>query len=136
MTGPPPKRDPAEAARCWVCGPENSQGLRIPLTVDGEVLRTTFTPQPHHQGYDGITHGGIISAVLDDLMANCFYQRGETAYTVKIEVRFKQFCPTGKPLHVEAWVVNRRGRFATAEAVARLDDGTLVAEASGTFSVS
>lgn len=136
MTGRPPNRDQHEAARCWVCGPENSEGLRIPLTVDGEVIRSTFTPQPYHQGYDGITHGGLIGAILDDVMANCFYQRGETAYTVRMEVRFKQPCPTGKPLNIEARIVERfGGRFATAEATARLDDGTVVAESSGTFSI-
>ncbi len=68
-------------------------------------------------------------------MANCFYLRGETAYTVKMEVRFRQPCPTGRPVHVEASIVERRGRFATARATARLEDDTLVAEASGTFSV-
>ncbi|MFQ6671811.1 MAG: PaaI family thioesterase [Candidatus Tectimicrobiota bacterium] len=135
MTERPPTHTGEEAARCWVCGPENAQGLQIPLTVDGDVIRSTFTPQPHHQGYDGITHGGLIGAVLDDIMANCFYRRGETAYTAKMEIRFKRFCPTGKPLHIEARIVERRGRRATAEATARLDDGTLVAEASGTYSV-
>lgn len=135
MTGLQSERDQAEAARCWVCGPENSHGLRIPLVVDGETIHSTFTPQPHHQGYDGVTHGGLIGAILDDVMANCFYQRGETAYTVKMEIRFKQFCPTGKQLHIDARITDRRGRFATAQATARLDDDTVVAEATGTFSV-
>lgn len=136
MNRQPPEREPDEAARCWVCGPENPSGLRIPLQVDGDVVRSTFTPETYHQGYDGITHGGIIGAVLDDVMANCFYLRGETAYTVKMEVRFRSPCPTGRPFHVEARIVERKGRFATARAVARLDDETLVAEAQGTFSVS
>ena len=135
MTGQPPEREQDEAARCWVCGPDNLQGLRIPLLVDGDVVRSTFTPQPHHQGYDGVTHGGIIGAVLDDVMANCFYLRGETAYTVKMEVRFRQPCPTGRPFFVEARVVGRKGRFATAKATALLEDETVVAEAMGTFSV-
>lgn len=132
---PPERALDDEATRCWVCGPENPQGLRIPLQVDGDVVRSTFTPESHHQGYDGVTHGGIIGAVLDDVMANCFYLRGETAYTVKMEVRFKRPCPTGQPFYVEAQIVERRGRFATAQATARLNDETVVAEATGMFSV-
>jgi acyl-coenzyme A thioesterase PaaI-like protein len=68
-------------------------------------------------------------------MANCFYRQGQRAYTVKIEVRFKRACPTGKELKLEARIVEQRGRFATAEAEARLEDGTVVAEARGTFSI-
>lgn len=135
MTGQQSGRDQDEAAHCWVCGPENSHGLQIPLTVEGDSVRTTFTPRPFHQGYSGVTHGGLIGAVLDDVMANCFYLRGETAYTVKMEVRFRNPCPTGRPFHVEAHIVERKGKFATAHATARLDDDTVVAEATGTFSV-
>lgn len=135
MKEQPPERELDEATRCWVCGPKNPHGLHIPLQVEGDIVRSTFTPEPYHQGYDGITHGGIIGAVLDDVMANCFYLRGENAYTVKMEIRFKRPCPTGKPFHVEARISGRRGRFATAEATARLGDETLVAEAKGTFSI-
>jgi acyl-coenzyme A thioesterase PaaI-like protein len=55
---------------------------------------------------------------------------------VKMEIRFRHPCPTGQPFHVEASILQRKGRFATAQAIARLDDETLVAEATGTFSVS
>jgi acyl-coenzyme A thioesterase PaaI-like protein len=40
---------------------------------------TEFIPQADHQGYDGVVHGGILAALLDDAMANCLWLRGVPA---------------------------------------------------------
>src|SRR5450631_1264408 len=57
-------------AGCFVCGRDNPLGLRLCSFVDPDTgnVQTTFTPQPHHIGFDNITHGGILATLLDELM--------------------------------------------------------------------
>ena len=64
------------ADNCFVCGSENTFGLRIKLRLDGKICRAEFTPDERHQGYDNILHGGILFSILDDVMANCLFLKG------------------------------------------------------------
>ncbi|MBI4279199.1 MAG: PaaI family thioesterase [Armatimonadetes bacterium] len=121
------------AHRCFVCGPANPLGLRLHFTLAGDEAHTDFVPGPHHVGYEGAVHGGILTAVLDDAMANLFALRGEEAVTMRMEVRFRRPVAPGVPLRVTGRVVRVKSRVVTAEARAVTHDGTVVAEAEGTF---
>lgn len=122
-----------EAQWCFVCGPQNPLGLRLTFQFEGEEIRTEFVPGPHHVGYDGVVHGGILAAVLDDAMANLFFLRGEEALTTRMEVRFRREGRPGESLTIVAREAGRRGQFAKARASAFNSAGELVAEAEGTF---
>lgn len=122
-----------DARWCFVCGPQNPLGLRLTFRVEGEEVQTVFVPGPHHVGYDGVVHGGILAAVLDDAMANLYFLRGEEALTTRMEVRFRREGRPGEPLSITAREVGRKGRFAKAQAVATNARGEVVAEAEGTF---
>ena len=50
---------------CFGCGPANPKGLRIRSFEDGEGLAAEWTPEPHHEAFDGMLNGGIIGALLD-----------------------------------------------------------------------
>ena len=130
------------ANRCFVCGPDNVSGLNIRFRMDGDVCRGAFTPGTDHVGYDGVTHGGILFCLLDDVMANVIFlnsPRGpgaERCYTAKAEVRYRQALPVGTPVRLEGWLTRRRGRLAICEGkVLRQDDGSVVAESEGSFMI-
>jgi acyl-coenzyme A thioesterase PaaI-like protein len=123
-----PSRD---AGTCFACGQANPIGLRLRFEADGEGIRAEFTPGPHYQGYEGVLHGGIIAAALDDAMANLFHMRGRETVTARLEVRYRREAPIGQRLIVTARTTGERGRFFTAEATLALPDGTCLAEASG-----
>ena len=124
------------ANRCFVCGPGNAAGLNIRFRLDGEVCRAEFTPGDEHVGYDGVTHGGILFSLLDDVMANVVFLQGERCFTAKAEVRYRQPLPTGTLVRLEGWQERRKGRLAMlAGRVIRVDDETIVAEASGRFMI-
>ncbi|MEI9479272.1 MAG: hotdog domain-containing protein, partial [Deltaproteobacteria bacterium] len=76
---------------CFVCGEKNPGGLRLSFDIDKEkkTLKTTFVGSPVYQGYDGILHGGILSALLDEAMAKLSYELGYGTVTASLEVRFK-----------------------------------------------
>ena len=122
-----------DAGWCFACGQQNPIGLRLRFTAEGEGIRAEFTPGPQYQGYEGIVHGGIMAAALDDAMANLFHLRGQEALTARIEVRFRREAPVGQRLIVAARITRERGRMFSAEATLTLADGTPVADATGTF---
>ena len=86
------------ANKCFVCGPGNPNGLNVRFRMDGEVCRAEFTPGEDHMGYDGVTHGGIIFSLLDDVMANWIFLNGERCFTAKAQIRYRQPLPVGTPI--------------------------------------
>jgi len=125
-----PRRD---AEGCFACGQANSVGLRLRFEDDGDGIRAEFTPGPQYQGYDGVLHGGIIAAALDDAMANLFHRRGRETVTARLEIRYRREAPIGRRLIVTARTTAERGRMFTAEAALALPDGTCLAEARATL---
>ena len=126
----------SSANQCFVCGPGNATGLNIRFRLDGAVCRAEFTPGAAHVGYDGVTHGGILFSLLDDVMANVVFLQGERCYTAKAEVRYRQPLPVGTPVRLEGRQQRRKGRLAVLEGrVVRRDDDSVVAEATGSFMI-
>jgi acyl-coenzyme A thioesterase PaaI-like protein len=133
---PAEPRARADADRCFVCGPDNPQGLRIVFTLTDGICRGRFVPASHHAGFDNVTHGGIVFSVLDDAMANWLFLQGARGFTAKCEIRYRQPLPTGTEIEVEARLKLRKRRLIvlTAE-VTRCDDHSVVADAEASFMV-
>ncbi len=119
--------------RCFGCGKENPLGLKIAFTLDREkkAIKGEFTPAPEHQGYQGITHGGIIATLLDEAMGRLLFELGTYAVTAWMEVRYTAPLAIGDTVIVSAAVKKERKRFF--EAVAEVTDsgGNCIARASG-----
>ncbi len=125
-----------DADGCFVCGLKNPIGLKIAFRMDGDVCRAEFTPQSAHQGYDGITHGGIVFSILDDVMANWLFLQGFRAYSARSEIRYRAPLPVGVPLLLEGRLKKKRGKFVLLVGKAmRAEDGRPVAEAEAMFHV-
>lgn len=118
---------------CFGCGPDNPMGLRLNFHLEGNKLVAEFTPRPEHEGWSGLTHGGIISAVLDEAIGKLYYLRGIDAVTAVIQVRYLRPVPTGTPTRIEAYQLREEGRNLFPRAVMYLPDGKIAAEAKGRF---
>ena len=124
------------ANRCFVCGPGNENGLNVRFRLDGEVCRSEWTPTKTYMGYDGITHGGILFCLLDDVMANWLFLHGKVCITARADVRFKNPLPIGIPTRLESRLARRRGTLAVLEGqVRRQDNDLLIVESTGHFMV-
>jgi len=123
------------AHHCFVCGSENPVGLQLKFTHHGEGVQAEFTPSSLHVGYDGIIHGGILAALIDDAMANIWFVRGEEALTAKLEIRFRRAVRPEERLIIRAHPTGRRGALFTASAEVSLADGDVVAEGTGFLAV-
>jgi acyl-coenzyme A thioesterase PaaI-like protein len=121
---------------CFGCGRLNPWGLKLSFyeSEDGSGLWAPWTPVRQHEGYDGIAHGGIITAVLDEVMAWTAYQQRIWAVTGRIAVGFRRPVEIGVATRAIGRIVADRGRaLELAGELRRAGDGVLLAEASGTF---
>ena len=119
---------------CFVCGPTNNVGLKLTFRIEDDVCRSEFTPGDLHCGWDGVTHGGIIFSVLDDVMANWIYLQGIRAYTAKCDIRYKDSLPTGTHVKLEGRCIKRRGRLIVMQGtMVRTDTNELVATTEASF---
>jgi acyl-coenzyme A thioesterase PaaI-like protein len=116
-----------------MCGGENdrSLGLRFEAAGTGAV-RARFQASPALQGYDGILHGGVISAVLDAAMTNCLFHLGVQGVTGDLHVRFIE------PVSCQSSVDVRASLLSATPPLYRLRseivfDGRTMARAEGKF---
>ncbi|MFP4687072.1 MAG: PaaI family thioesterase [bacterium] len=117
---------------CFVCGEKNPIGLNLDweFSEDREVLKTSFIPDKKLQGWKDVVHGGILTTVLDETMANHCIFRGIYVVSVEIKVRFKNPARVGERLNFEARAWHKRGKLYEAEARC-FQKNQLIAEAKG-----
>ncbi|NLO74078.1 MAG: PaaI family thioesterase [candidate division WS1 bacterium] len=119
---------------CFACGPENPHGLRLSgFHRQGEYYTVEFSPERHHQGWQGITHGGIIATLLDEVMTRILHEEGVNVVTAEITVRYHQPVVTGSPVRARAWVVENRGRLIHTKAELTSVQGESLASAQAKF---
>ena len=127
-----PVRD--DGHNCFVCGPHNAIGLRVKFQLDGDVCRGEFTPGRDHCGYDGITHGGILFSLLDDVMANWLYLKGLRCFTAKCEIRYRNPLPVGCRVLLAGKSLKRKRNVVVMEGLAsRADTAEVIAECQASF---
>lgn len=120
---------------CFVCGKENPIGLQLDFIEKDESYSTTFTAGRQHQGYDGIMHGGLVSTILDEVMAGYLNAKGFNAVTAKLEVRFRKPTPIGQPLTATGKITGKRGNMYELMSEITLPDGTITAQGKATVAV-
>ena len=104
--------------------------------MDGAVCRAEFTPDKHHVGFDGMTHGGILYSALDDVMANWLYLQGARGHTARCEIRYRAPLAVGDSVQLEGRLISRKTRLAIMEGKAlSAASGTVIAEARGSFMI-
>jgi len=118
--------------RCYVCGTQNPEGLGVHFEIDHDArsISARFTPRDAHQGFEGIVHGGILSALLDEAMAKLSVSLGIPAVTAEMTVKFKAAAAPGEELLITGRLVEETRRLVRAEAAIGRGP-VIVAEATG-----
>ena len=118
---------------CFACGSLNEHGLHLNLHVASQRCWTELTVADQFQGWDGIAHGGIVSTILDEVMAWSLAATDNWGVTARMTVTFKQPVPIGARIRAEGWVVaNRRRVIETAARIVNAD-GAALALAEATY---
>jgi acyl-coenzyme A thioesterase PaaI-like protein len=113
---------------CFGCGSSNPIGLRLTHHMEGDHLVTEFVPGEDHQGWPGITHGGIITTLLYEVLENFPYHRGVVTMMKSMDTRFRRPAETGKGLVARSWLVDESDRTMNVSASLSSEDGELIAE--------
>lgn len=110
--------------RCFGCGPANEQGLRIRSFEQGDEVVCSWTPQKHHEAFDGVLNGGIVGTLLDCHLnwaatMHLMRKKGESTppctVTADYAIVLKRPCPTDGPVLLRAKVVESSGNRAVVE---------------------
>lgn len=130
---PGARRQPGSAL-CFVCGTENPHGLGAAFFDDGVKVWTELTPADHHQGWPGVLHGGIISAILDETIGRVAFLHDRWVQTAKLAIRYVKPAPLGQPLRAEGVLTRDARRLMEMHGTLVLaGTGEVLAEATGTF---
>ena len=120
---------------CFACGRANPIGLHLDYDVSRSSARTRFVPRREHTGYDGLVHGGIVTALLDETMGWAIFHQGVWGVTARITVTFRRPISVGDELAVSGSITKETRRAIETHGDVRDAAGDLLAEADATFLV-
>ena len=100
---------------CFCCGAKNPIGLKLEFEMlPDSRLQTYWTPRKEHQGYKDIVHGGLVAAVLDEVMIRLLYALGIRAVTAELHTRFIRPLRAGTRYRFESRLIEDKGRLVMA----------------------
>lgn len=117
---------------CIICGLDNEYGLKAPFynMTDGSVA-TVFSYRPQHQSYPERVHGGLITAMLDEMGLRGLWadelSEENFGVTVSLETKFRKPVPYNVELIGVGKIVKKSGNFFTVESKILDRDGKLLA---------
>ncbi len=131
----PAINEPVADHYCFGCGNRNPIGLKLRFRpVSGGGVWANFTPTRDHEGYLGMTHGGILSTVFDEAMSWAITDSGDIGVTARMSLTFRHPATVDVPLRVIGSVRRRRSRVIEADSeIYEIESGKVVAKAEARF---
>lgn len=121
---------------CFGCGRLNAHGLHLEFRLNpaGDGVWTRFLPSARFEGYEGVIHGGIISTLLDEVMAWSLYRDDVWAVTGRMTVRFRAPMMVGEPILAIGHIGQRRSRLIEMRGELLCEaDNHVLADATASF---
>ncbi len=119
---------------CFCCGPDNPHGLHLAIAYPAKgTAEASLVVDPRYAGWKGLAHGGLLSTVLDELMAHACISFGAKTVTAEMTTRFHKAVPVGTQVRVTGAVTGERGRVMTTAGKLYDAEGALAAEATARF---
>ena len=115
---------------CFICGMDNPFGVQAQFyNMEDKSVITPFSYRKEHQSYPGRVHGGLITAMLDELGLRAVYANNEDAFgvTLTLETKFRKPVPYGVPLIGKGILLSSTSKFIKSEALIYDSDGILLA---------
>ena len=121
---------------CIICGVDNPLGLKAPFyqTEDGQVA-SKFTFRSEHQSYPGRTHGGMICALLDELIGRAIWitQPNLWGVTMTLSIKYRKPVPYDVPLLAFGKIDSETTRTFSGSGHIEDGNGNVLAEATATY---
>lgn len=119
---------------CFACGELNEHGLHMALHAQDDRCWSEITLDDRFQGWEGIAHGGILSTILDEVMAWTLVSQDSWGVTARMTVTYHRPVPVGRAIRAEGRVMESRRRVSrTAAEITDAATGELLASAEATY---
>lgn len=119
---------------CFCCGRKNSKGLKLKYIYPEEGWAETECEIPvHFTGWKSVTHGGLLSMLLDETMAHACISGGQPSFTVELTVRYVKPVDVGESVTVKAKITGVKSRIVQTEGWIHTHDGELIAKGKARF---
>ena len=105
---------------CMICGLDNEYGVKAPFynMEDGSVM-SLFHYKVNHQSYPGRVHGGLITAMLDEmgLRALWAHEQSEDTFgvTISLDTKYRKPVPYETDLIAKGKIIKNNHKFFTTE---------------------
>ncbi len=120
---------------CFGCAPSNPVGLKMEFYEDGDEIVSFWTPGDEYQGWLKTLHGGIHSALMDEIALWVIARKLQTSgMTTNLNVKFRKPVPTGpdRKIEIRARLKEQKRNFAFISARI-LSEGEVCSEAELTY---
>ena len=119
---------------CILCGKNNEHGLKIKFNMDKEkqMAFANVKVGKMFNGYNGIVHGGIVCALLDEIGFYAIMSQDIITVTMTLNKKLKKPVPIDTELYLEGQVIEKRSRSVIASSKIVLD-GVVLASAVGEY---
>jgi acyl-coenzyme A thioesterase PaaI-like protein len=122
------------AHNCFACGTLNANGLGLVLHLEHERSWTELALDRRFEGWEGIAHGGIVSTILDEVMAWSLVASDNWGVTARLAVEFRRPVPIETAIRADGWVTRSRRRVVdTSARLIELETGIELATATGVY---
>ena len=119
---------------CFCCGVKNEKGLKLTFdTLNETTVATSLEVPDYFTGWANLTHGGLISMLLDETMAQACIEKGLKGFTAELTVRFIKPLPVKTFVTVEGRIDELKRRIARTSGSVKDSEGTVYAEGKARF---
>lgn len=117
---------------CVICGLDNPFGMHVHFyNMEDHSVVAPFQFSEIHQSYPGRVHGGMITAMLDELGLRAIWlnEEGSWGVTMSLETKFRKPVPYDVPLLAKGILLSSTPKFIRSEAFIYDVDGNVLASA-------
>lgn len=119
---------------CFACGELNEVGLHLKLNLEAGRCWTELEMPRRFEGWEGIIHGGILTTVMDEVMAWALVAFDNWGVTARLSIDFRKPVAVGQRVRAEGWVTESRRRMhGTAGRMIDAETGLELVTAEATY---
>ena len=119
---------------CLICGLDNPIGVQAPFyNIEDGTVMSRFRSSENHQSYPGRVHGGMITAMLDEMGLRAVWAKYggcEDCFgvTINLSTNFRKPVPYHELLYARGELIRDARRYTIVHAGIYTPDGMLLAD--------
>lgn len=120
---------------CIVCGKNNPNGIKADFyELENNIVATKLKIPENLQSYPGRAHGGIISAILDEVIGRAIQiDSNRWGVTGELNVRFVKPVPLDTTLIAYGKITFDKGRIFKGTGIIEDEQGNVLAKGKATY---